>query len=185
MKSVVNFILVIFIFIYSGEFPSKEDRSVRRDSISYIYVPKVEKKEGDNSRKIVNDLHILHPAFRNKVVMLIEECRKQEIELKVVETYRTHERQDVLKRKKLTTLSGGCSKHQHFIAVDVVPIVKGIPRWYNDKLWKKIGKIGENQGLRWGGRWKLYDPGHFELPISIKEIESVPIPDTVLIPLNY
>jgi hypothetical protein len=31
------------------------------------------------------------------------------------------------------------------------------------KLWKKVGAVGEQLGLRWGGRWRNpYDPGHFE-----------------------
>lgn len=158
----------------------EEKKNVIIDSVQVIYAPEVD------NRKIVNDLHILHPAFRNKVVMLLYECKKEGIDLKIVETYRTHERQDALKRKKLTNLSGGCSKHQHFLAIDVVPIVNKLPRWYDDTLWVKIGRIGEAQGLRWGGRWKkLKDNGHFEYPVSIQEIENIPIPDTVIIPLNY
>lgn len=33
-----------------------------------------------------------------------------------------------------------------------------------DASWKVMGEIGESLGLRWGGRWKQQDMGHFELP---------------------
>lgn len=31
-----------------------------------------------------------------------------------------------------------------------------------DPAWQKVGTIGESLGLRWGGRWKQKDMGHFE-----------------------
>ena len=31
-----------------------------------------------------------------------------------------------------------------------------------DEIWQRIGVIGESLGLRWGGRWKQRDLGHFE-----------------------
>lgn len=173
--------VAVFFFLSGQRVPITEEKKDVIDTLEITLPPPIV-----DNRKIINDLHILHPAFRNKVVMLLYECKKEGIDLKIVETYRTHERQDALKRRKLTRLSGGCSKHQHFLAIDVVPVVNKLPRWHNKELWAKIGKIGEAQGLKWGGRWKrLYDPGHFEYPISIKEIDNIPIPDTVIVPLNY
>lgn len=35
-----------------------------------------------------------------------------------------------------------------------------VPRW----VWDLIGPVGEQHGLRWGGRWKSFvDVGHFEV----------------------
>jgi hypothetical protein len=31
-----------------------------------------------------------------------------------------------------------------------------------DPVWAKIGELGEKSGLKWGGRWKQKDLGHFE-----------------------
>lgn len=31
------------------------------------------------------------------------------------------------------------------------------------QLWEAIGMFGEGYGLRWGGRFQAYDPGHFDL----------------------
>lgn len=114
---------------------------------------------------MIADLQALHPYFRDKVIMLIDECKAQGIELAVVETYRTHAKQAEFYKmgKKYTRFKGGNSRHQYGLAVDVVPIVKGKPQWKNKRLWKKVGRIGEKLGLRWGGRWKNpYDPAHFE-----------------------
>lgn len=107
----------------------------------------------------------LHPYFRDKVLQLIQACRKKGIELAYVETYRTHTKQDEYKNmgKRYTSSGAGKSKHQYGLAVDVVPIVKGEAQWNNMALWRKIGITGEQLGLRWGGRWKYpFDPGHFE-----------------------
>lgn len=181
MRALINCIIVAILFSHIGETPPVIERGIEKP-ISHP-IPRI---ENDVDNKIVRELHILHPTFRNRVVMLIHECRKQGIELMVVETYRSPERQDVMKRRKLSGLSGGYSKHQHYLAVDVVPIVNGKTTWHNKYLWKRIGQIGESQGLRWGGRWKsLRDYCHFEYPVPIDSIHTIPIPDTVIVPLNY
>lgn len=114
---------------------------------------------------MINDLRALHPYFRDKITKLIAECKKQGIELAVVESYRTHAKQNEYKvmGKKYTSSGAGRSKHQYGLAVDIVPIVDSVAMWDNKQLWLKVGVVGEKLGLRWGGRWrKPYDPGHFE-----------------------
>src|SRR5688572_17887402 len=111
------------------------------------------------------DLNALHPYFRLKVEALIEACRAKGIELAVVETYRTRAKQNEYRSmgRIYTRSTGGKSKHQYGLAIDVVPIVDSVATWHNAALWKKIGVAGEKLGLRWGGRWRHpYDPGHFE-----------------------
>ena len=114
---------------------------------------------------MITDLHALHPFFRDQIIMLVEQCREKGIELAVVESYRTHAKQNEYKSmgKKYTNSGAGRSKHQYGLAVDLVPIVNGAAVWDNTVLWRKVGVVGEKLGLRWGGRWKKpYDPGHFE-----------------------
>jgi hypothetical protein len=114
---------------------------------------------------MIADLNALHPYFRDKVVALINVCKAKGIELAVVESYRTHAKQNEYKAmgKGYTRSGGGKSKHQYGLAIDVVPVVDSVAQWSNTRLWRKVGVIGEQLGLRWGGRWKsLYDPGHFE-----------------------
>jgi hypothetical protein len=117
------------------------------------------------SLPMITDLNSLHPYFRDQIYELIRACRKKGITLAVVETYRTPSKQNEYRSmgKKYTRSSGGYSKHQYGLAVDVVPIIDSKAEWHNTALWKKIGAVGEKLGLRWGGRWRHpYDPGHFE-----------------------
>ena len=114
---------------------------------------------------MIADLDALHPYFRDQVATLIALCKAKGIELAVVESYRTHSKQNEYKSmgKNYTRSGGGKSKHQYGLAVDVVPMIDSVAQWENTKLWRKVGVIGEQLGLRWGGRWRsLYDPGHFE-----------------------
>jgi hypothetical protein len=111
------------------------------------------------------DLDALHPYFRDKVTQLISICKSKGIELAVVETYRTVAKQNEYKKlgKIYTRTTGGRSKHQYGLAVDVVPIIDSVHSWHNQAVWRKVGQVGEKLGLRWGGRWRHpYDPGHFE-----------------------
>lgn len=114
---------------------------------------------------MIVELDALHPFFRDRIKQLISNCKKQGIELAVVESYRTHAKQHEYKSMgaKYTRSGAGKSKHQYGLAVDLVPIVDSAAVWDNVALWKKVGITGEKLGLRWGGRWKKpYDPGHFE-----------------------
>lgn len=114
---------------------------------------------------MIADLNALHPYFREKIISLINLCKAKGIELAVVESFRTHSKQNEYKYmgKKYTRTGGGGSKHQYGLAVDVVPVIDSVAQWDNARLWRKVGAVGEQLGLRWGGRWKeLYDPGHFE-----------------------
>lgn len=117
------------------------------------------------SMPMIADLEALHPYFRDKIVQLISICESKGITLAIVETYRTHAKQNEYKSmgKKYTRSTGGHSKHQYGLAIDVVPVVDSLAQWDDYKLWKKVGAVGEQLGLRWGGRWRNpYDPGHFE-----------------------
>ncbi len=114
---------------------------------------------------MVADLNSLHPYFRDKVKQLIRKAANKGIILRVVEAYRTPTKQREYKTmgRNYTRSAAGQSKHQFGLAVDVVPVVDSAAVWNSPSLWRKVGLIGENLGLRWGGRWRnLYDPGHFE-----------------------
>lgn len=134
--------------------------------------------KGRGSIPMIVDLQSLHPYFRDKVINLIHACRAKGIELAIVETYRTHAKQNEYKSmgRKYTRLKGGQSRHQYGMAVDVVPVIDSIPQWHNIALWRKVGVVGERLGLRWGGRWRrLFDPGHFEcLAINVTSSPQYP-----------
>lgn len=57
------------------------------------------------------------------------------------------------------------SNHIYGRAIDFVPVREGRLWWTAPKeVWELMGSIGENAGLKWGGRWKDFqDCPHFEL----------------------
>jgi len=141
------------------------------------------KNRGDMT--MIADLNSLHPYFRDQIIKLIKICKSKGITLAVVESFRTSSKQNEYKSmgEKYTRSKGGRSKHQYGLAIDVVPIVSGEAQWHNKALWKRVGVVGEQLGLRWGGRWRhLYDPGHFEWTgglsmLQLANGELPPFPD--------
>lgn len=134
---------------------------------------------------IIRDIHLLHPAFRNKIILLFVEAKKRGIDLFISETYRTPERQNMFFGMKLTKVRSGGSKHQYGLAIDVIPVINGKSYADNHEVLKRVGLIGEKLGLKWGGRWRFYDPVHFEFDWDIKDLKRgiLPeVPDTLVIP---
>jgi hypothetical protein len=133
--------------------------------MSWSYVENFAFGKNRGDLPMITDLNALHPFFRDRVIELVNACKRKGIELAIVETYRTPSKQREYKTmgKKYTSSGAGRSKHQYGLAIDVVPIVDSVAVWDNAALWRKIGVTGEKLGLRWGGRWRHpYDPGHFE-----------------------
>lgn len=132
---------------------------------NWVIVENFQYGKDRGSLPMIADLNSLHPYFRDKIVELIHQCKKQGIELAIVESFRTHAKQAEYfgMGRKYTRSKSGKSKHQYGLAVDVVPVVNSAAIWDNTALWKKVGVTGEKLGLRWGGRWRApYDPAHFE-----------------------
>jgi hypothetical protein len=54
---------------------------------------------------------------------------------------------------------------QHLLgkAIDIVPYKKGAAWWLAPiDVWLRMGEIGEQYGLSWGGRWKHTDNPHYQ-----------------------
>lgn len=169
----MRFILLVLALLVS--FGTKE---ASLDPLPYRPKIEVVSKSGPH-----NDLSLLRTSFRNKVILLIKNCHdKYNIDLRVYETYRDSVRQDSLARngKKVTNLTGGQSRHQWGLAVDL----RG-PK--NKREWLLVGKEGESLGLRWGGRWRNpVDCYHFEEKILTEDLyasRNLFKTDTVLIPI--
>lgn len=64
----------------------------------------------------------------------------------------------------VTNAKGGQSPHNFGLAVDLAPM-KGDDIWWNapEGFWEALGAMAENNGLRWGGRFKsIMDRPHIE-----------------------
>jgi peptidoglycan L-alanyl-D-glutamate endopeptidase CwlK len=109
----------------------------------------------------------LDPRFRPLAIELLARCVEQGIAVMVIDTLRTPE-------EHAANLANGVSwtqrsKHLDGLAIDICPYhswqLHGPDKlqWdATDPAWTAIGRIGEELGLRWGGRWKQKDLGHFE-----------------------
>ena len=120
-----------------------------------------------NSRELTE----LHPRVAALALRLIEESKKQGIDLLITSTYRDIESQNALYRigrnikgagvtknrpmgNIVTNASGGQSFHNWRVAFDFVPIVAGKAMWNNLAIFKTVGAIGKSLGLEWAGDWK-------------------------------
>jgi len=97
---------------------------------------------------------------------LLARCVEQGIHVLIVDTLRTPEEHaaNLAKGVSWTTRS----KHLDGDAIDLCPYetyqLRGPDKlaWNDGPTFQRIGAIGEALGLRWGGRWKVKDLGHFE-----------------------
>jgi len=111
----------------------------------------------------------LEPKFRKKVQRFLTKASKQGMELRVISANRDCKEQNklyaqgrTLPGKKVTNAICGKSTHNYRKAVDVVEFKNGKALWKNPN-WNKIGRLGEAEGLEWGGRWKsIIDKPHFQ-----------------------
>lgn len=115
----------------------------------------------------------LAPEFRPLAVELIARCVEAGIAIMIIDTLRTPSEQAdnlakgvswTMNSKHLPQPPSGLSR-----AIDLAPYeVYNLAgpdklKWDSkDPVWLKMGLIGESLGLRWGGRWKTPDSGHFE-----------------------
>ena len=121
--------------------------------------------------EICRDLNKLNPNAKLAAEYLIEACEAQGLKLKIVETLRTTERQQELyaqgrtKPGRIVTQLDGVKRksiHQYGNAFDICQNIRG--KEYEDAFITKVGKLGQQIGLEWGGSWKGFvDSPHFQL----------------------
>ena len=125
----------------------------------------------------------LEPRFADKIMDFLGGCRKNGLDVDAVMGLRTFEEQNRLyakgrtlapigKKFTVTNAPGGKSWHNYGLAVDVVFKVNGAWSWAETHDWKKLGAIGQQHGLEWGGTWaSIKDRPHFQYTggVSIKD----------------
>lgn len=122
----------------------------------------------------MRDVKQLHPRLQEKIKLLKAKCSEAGLKIGISECLRTVEEQNDLYAQgrtkpgsKVTNAKGTTysSMHQWGVAFDFYRNDgKGA---YNTsgKFFEKVGKIGKELGLEWGGDWKSFvDRCHFQLP---------------------
>lgn len=116
----------------------------------------------------------LEPPVADRARCLLSKCLNEGIELLVTCTYRDFEAQTRLyaqgrgKPGQIVTYArAGDSWHNWRRALDVVPMQHGKPVWgtrgVDREIWLRVGQIGIECGLEWGGSWDRHpDFPHFQ-----------------------
>lgn len=133
------------------------------------------------------DLNELDAVVREQAYKLMSLCQKEDIQLLITCTYRDKEAQAALYAQgrtkpgnKVTKAKPGWSWHNWRLAFDVVPLRNGKPVWSTKgedmKLWLKVGALGKQVGLEWGGDWENFkDYPHFQNTMgkTLKQLNAV------------
>jgi peptidoglycan L-alanyl-D-glutamate endopeptidase CwlK len=109
----------------------------------------------------------LSPRFRPLAFQLLARTVEAGIPVVIVDTLRTAAEHQANLAKGVSWTAR--SRHLDGDAIDICPYATWDAagpdklNWnVNDPAWKRLGEIGESLGLRWGGRWRQRDLGHFE-----------------------
>ena len=116
--------------------------------------------------------HGLLPLVQRKADMVMEDMKMLGHPVRIVEGYRSPQRQAELYAQGRTTpgdivtrAQPGESLHQYGVAVDFVFKKQGYDA--SDELWQTLGVVGERHGFEWGGAWKGFtDKPHFQLTLG-------------------
>lgn len=127
------------------------------------------------------DINELTPLAQKACRLFLEVCEKEGLDIFIVETYRSQERQNELYergRTKLWDEKGNAlkivtgtksSRHTSRRAWDIG--CKG-EILYDIDILKKAGAVAKSLGITWGGDWKSADMVHFEIPVNWKAPEE-------------
>lgn len=101
-------------------------------------------------------------AFFQEISQLIGEMKRQGHEFMPTCFFRSSDDQAVLYNQGKSKVMH--SKHQEWIAMDLVLVIDGQLIWADDPAYHEAGEYWEFLHNTWGGRWTtLHDIYHFEL----------------------
>lgn len=113
------------------------------------------------------NLTTANPELKDKENELIKRCQEEGINIRVTEDVRSVDTQNEYYNsgKNVTGVSGSNygSNHQWGIAFDVYVNTDSNTTEYDEETYERVGQIGKELGLEWGGDWKEYDTPHFQL----------------------
>lgn len=120
------------------------------------------------------DWALLDTEFRQRLLLSFRIMEREHgYQMVMLEGYRSPDRQNKLARmgSSVTNAKAYQSYHQYGLAADSAFLRNGKIVITEKDPWamqgyKLYGQVAESVGLTWGGRWKLMDLGHVELPVK-------------------
>lgn len=102
----------------------------------------------------------LHPRVKALAEAFVKRCAEAGYDILIYSTYRDIEAQNAIyaqgrttKGSIVTNAKGGQSYHNYRVAFDWVAVRGGKARWNDTFAYATCGKIAEEVGLEWAGRW--------------------------------
>ncbi len=121
---------------------------------------------------IISDINKLHASVAPICYEFLALAMTRGLDIRLFETYRSLERQAELYKKGYTKLKKG-SMHQYGAAFDIV--FNDREPWGPKHPWQKLGQVGRDLGLYWGGDWRgAWDKPHFQIvPANYKYHQKI------------
>jgi hypothetical protein len=132
----------------------------------------------------VKDPNKLKPYVKYLYDLFIKKCTDAGLKILTIETLRTQDRQAALHKEAPLANPSLVGAHGYGLAFDCAPLKNGKIDWSDYALFKKMGAIGKQIGLEWGGDWKTVDCPHFQYTqgLTTAQIRAGKLPNFPLIP---
>lgn len=117
----------------------------------------IQKDRRFHSTLPVLDILLLEPTFRAAILALLRDALVERVTLRLLETYRSVERQEQLFEAGATQLRH-VGVHHYGLACDLGIMIGGQVNWKAD--YSILGRLAKKHGLVWGGTWNEPDKPH-------------------------
>jgi len=136
-------------------------------------------KDNYSTRPSSTNLNALNPYVSLLAKKFLDLCTASNLNVTIIVTFRSWNDQDTLYaqgRTKpgviVTDAEGGDSYHNWGLAFDCAPVKNGVVSWNDTDKFIKMGRLGQQVGLEWGGNWttfkiKLVDIPHFQYTFGL------------------
>ncbi len=124
-----------------------------------------------DTRPTSASLSSLQPYVASLARRFLDLAAQNGINARVLVAFRSWDEQDRLYAQGrtapgdiVTDAMGGDSYHNWGLAFDAVPIENGQPAWDDTAAFNRLGALGQQVGLEWGGHWTTYAIDLVDLP---------------------
>jgi Putative peptidoglycan-binding domain-containing protein len=135
-------------------------------------------KDNYDTRPSSNSISALDPYVSSLARKFLDLTKANGMDVRITSAFRSWDESDRLYAQGRTTpgsiisnARGGESYHNWGLAFDAAPFVNGVMSTDID-LFRKMGRLGEQVGLEWGGTFKdLVDYPHFQYTYGLSTID--------------
>jgi len=136
-------------------------------------------KDNYSTRLSSISLSALNPYVAGLAKKFLDLCTFNNLNVRIIVTFRSWDEQDTLYAQGrtipgsiVTDAKGGESYHNFGLAFDCAPVTNGLIDWDATDKFNKMGILGQQVGLEWGGNWitfkiNLVDTPHYQYTFGL------------------